>query len=123
MQVRTLVQKPKLEVLKKYAEKLIRCLPMSDVHFIAMLSNHELLPGNTNNQIKALPTSTDKASYILDNVIRPALDIDDTSSFDNLLSVIEHCGYAYVETLAHEIKSETINTGTGIVCIHMYSMA
>jgi len=117
------VQKPKLEVLKKYAEKLIRCLPMNDVRFIAMLSNHELLPGNTNNQIKALPTSTDKASYILDNVIRPALDIDDTSSFDNLLSVIEHCGYAYVETLAHEIKSETINTGTGIVCIHMYSMA
>ena len=39
-------------------------------------------------------------------MIKPALDIDDTSSFDNLLSVMEHCGYAYVEKLACEIKSE-----------------
>jgi len=118
-----LAQKPKLEVFKKYAERLIKCLPMNDVHFIAMLSNHKLLPGDTNNQLNAKPTPAEKASYFLNNVIKPALDIDDTSSFDNLLSVMKHCGYDHVEKLAHKIKSETTNTGPGIVCIHMYGIA
>jgi len=123
LQVRTLAQKPKLEVFKKYAEKLIRYLPMNDFHFIAMLFKHELLPEDTTSQLKVLPTPAEKASFFLSNVIIPALYIDDTSSFDNLLSVMEHCGYVHVEKLAHEIKSETINTGPGMVCIHMYSMA
>jgi len=123
LQVRTSAHKQNLKIFNKYTEKLIKCLPMNDVCFIAKLSNHKLLPGDTKDQLKAKPTPAEKASYFLDNVIKPALDIDDTSSFDSLLSVMEHCGYTHVEKLAREIKYETINTRTGIVCMHIYSMA
>ena len=115
-----------IQAYKDYVEKLIKCLPMDDVLFTTQLSNHNLLPGNTSNRIGSLPTQPDKASYFLNHVIKPALDIDDVSSFNSLLSVMEHCDYAHVKKLACEIKSEIdkrSNTKTGVcsyVCINMY---
>ena len=94
------------QVYTKYMEKLVRCLPMNDVLFIAKLSTENLLPGNTQSLIKSLPTSADKSSYFLSHVIKPSLDIDSTSSFDALLSVMEACEYAHVMTLATQIKDE-----------------
>ena len=94
------------EVYKTYIEKLVKCLPMDDTLFTTKLSTHKLLPGNTDSQLKALPTQATKAAYFLDHVIKPALDIDDVSSFDDLLSVMEHCGYAHMEKLSHEIRSK-----------------
>ena len=94
------------EVYKDYVEKLIKCLPMDDVLFTAQLSIHDLLPGNTSNKIVALSTQPEKASYFLNHVIKPALDIDDDSSFNSLISDMEHCGYCHVKKLACEIKSE-----------------
>ena len=93
-------------VYKNYVEKLIKCLPMDDAHFTAQLLRHNLLPSNTNNKIKALHTQADKASYFLNYVVKPALDIDHFSSFDNLLSVMKHCDFEYVKELADEIESE-----------------
>ena len=87
-------------------EKLVKCLPMDDTLFTTKLSTHKLLPGNTDSLLKALPTQATKAAYFLDHVIKPALEIDDTSSFDDLLSIMEHCGYAHVEKLSHKIKAE-----------------
>ena len=83
---------------------------MDDPSFTAMLCSCDLLPGNMSYELKRLPTQTEKAWYFLDHVIKSALDIDDNSKFDNLLSVMEHCGYAYVEKLSSEIKSEIDNT-------------
>ena len=94
------------EAYEKYSEKMIKCLPMNDTLFIAKLSSCKLLPGNTKNKLGALSTQTEKAHYLLHHVIEPALDIDDTSNFDNLLSVMEHCGYDHVRKLACEIKSQ-----------------
>ena len=102
LQVVTMAQKV---VYEKYVNKLGKCLPMDDNIFIAKLSIHKLLPGDINDRLKALPTPVAKASYLLDHVVEPALEIDDTSSFDYLLSVMEHCGYSHVEKLAREIKS------------------
>ena len=101
----------KIEVYEKYSEKLVECLPMEDCLFINKLSTHKLLPGNTGNLVKAdkaLPTQADKASHFLNYVIKPALRIDDTCSFDNLLSVMEHCDYIHVKNLACKIISEII---------------
>ena len=98
------------QVYTKYIEKLVRCLPMDDVLFIAKLSTEELLPGNTESSIKARPTSADKSAYFLSQVIRPSLDIDETASFDTLLSVMEACEYAHVKTLAAQIKNEIART-------------
>ena len=98
--------KPPLRAYEKYTEKLVKCLPMDDTLFLTKLSAYKLIPGDTNSQLKSLPTQAAKASYFLDHVIKPALDIGDISSFDNLLSVMEQCGYVHVEKLAFEIKSE-----------------
>ena len=86
---------------------------MDDILFIVSLSKHQLLPGNTRNKIETLPTQADKASYFLNHVIKPALDIEDTTSFGNLLSVMEQCGYDHVKKLACKIKSE-IDKGSSI---------
>ena len=108
------------EIYGKYSEKIIKCLPMNDTHFIAELFSCKLLPGDTNNQLEALPTPSKKAHYLLNHVIKPALDTDDTSSFDKLLYVMEHCGYDHVRKLACEIKSQ-IDKANDIesgVCVH-----
>ena len=47
-------------------------------------------------EILILPTHVDKAFYLLNHVIKPALDINNTYSFENLLSVIGQCGYDHV---------------------------
>lgn len=96
-----------VEVYNNYVEKLIKCLPMDDTNFINELSVQNLLPGSTQSQIKTLFTQVDKASYFLNHVIKPALDIDDTSSFDKLLSVMQYCGYDHVQNLSCKIKSES----------------
>ena len=110
-----MTEKSPLTAYEKYVDKLVKCLPMDDALFITELNKRKLLPGDTSSRLKALRTQADKAVYFLDHVIKPALDIDDISSFDDLLSVMEHCGYSHVERLACNIQSE-INKGnkTGI---------
>ena len=94
------------EAFDKYSEDMVKCLPMNDTLFIAKLSTFNLLPGNTNDQLQALPTQADKALYILNHVIKPALAIKDTSSFESLLSVMEQCGYDNVKRIACIMKSQ-----------------
>ena len=89
-----------------YVEKLVKCLPMDDTHFITMLTAQQLLPEGTQHRIKALSTQFDKASYFLSHVIKPAIDIDETSGFDKLLSIMQNCGYIQMERLAVTIKCE-----------------
>ena len=95
-----------MEAYDNYVEKLMKCLPMDDTHFIIKLSTQKLLPGNTQNKIETLSTQADKASYFLNHIIKPALEISETCTFHKLLSVMEDCGYVYVENLSHKIKSE-----------------
>ena len=102
-----------------YVEKLVKCLPMNDASFITKLSQQRLLPGNTQNEISTLPTPVKKAIYFLDSVIKPALEIGDSSNFEKLLSVMENCDYDHVEKLSGEIKSEInqqIGHKSGMTC-------
>ena len=91
---------------QNHLEKLVKCLPMDDTLFTTTLSAQQLLPGDTENKIKPLPTQADKASYFLSHVIKPALDIDETYDFDKLLSIMHNCGYNHVQKLALNIKRE-----------------
>ena len=117
MQVHTAItQKPHIKAYERYFDKLVNCLPMQDTLFIAILSARYLLPGNTNSAIETLSTPADKASYFLSTVVKPALVINDTSSFDSLLSFMECCGFDHLEKLACTIESEideAINTEQG----------
>ena len=95
-----------IRAYQNHLEKLVKCLPMDDTHFTTKLSAQQLLPGDTENKIKPLSTQADKASYFLNHVIKPALDINETSSFDKLLSIMQNCDYIHVEKLAVTIKCE-----------------
>ena len=112
------------ETFDKYSEELVKCLPMNDTLFIAKLSTFNLLPENTNDQLQGLPTQADKALYLLNHVIKPALAINDTSSFESLLSVMEQCGYDHVKILACIIKSQigkenNMDSGMYIYCSYV----
>ena len=117
-----MAQKPQIQIHQKYAmeyiDKLVTVLPMDDPVFIAKLSKHRLLPSDTDSHLKALSTRAEKSSYFLDHVIKPALDIRDSSGFVKLLSVMEDCGYDHVENLACEIKfkiDKASNVGSGMM--------
>ena len=99
-----MAEKPQIQAYEKYFGRLVGCLPMNDAHFIAELYMHKLLPGEINSQLKAIALQVDKASHFLDYVIKPALVSGNTSSFNNLLSIMENCGYDHVEKLGYEIK-------------------
>ena len=99
-----------IQAYQNHLEKLVKCLPMDDTYFITKLSAQELLPGNTDSKIKALSTQADKAMYFLSNVIKPALDIAETSNFNQLLSVMEKSGFTHVQKLAVTIKQEVGKT-------------
>ena len=93
-----------------HVEKLVKCLPMDDTHFVTKLSAQQLLPGDTESRIKALPTQAEKASYFLSHVIKPALDIDDASDLEKLVAIMLSCGYNHVQKLAGTIKFEIDNS-------------
>ena len=112
------------EAFDKYSEELVKCLPMNDTLFIAKLSTFNLLPGNINDQLQALLTQADKAVHLLNNVIKLALAINDTSSFENLLSIMEECGYDHMKRLACIIKSQ-ISKGNNMdsgTYVYMYTV-
>ena len=94
------------EVFQKYFYELTASLPMKDSLFIANLATHKLLPGDTRGQIEARATPADKASYFLDYIIKPSLDVEDVTYFNSLMKVMEESEYNHVRKLAHHIKCE-----------------
>ena len=113
------------EAYHKHIAKLVTCLPMDDVHFMTMLSIQKLLPGDMKNKIDALSTQAQKASYFLSHIINPALDIDENSDFENLLTVMQNCDYHDVQRLASTIKLEidqkkSYVSGTSIIICSTY---
>ena len=122
-----MAQKTQIKAYKKYYERMVQCLPMDDAQFIAKLYRHHLLPGDTNSQLETKTTPAAKASYFLSHVVKRALDGNDISSFNNLLSVMESCDYTDLNKLAHKNKSKNnkasdVEPGIAIVliCICMY---
>ena len=101
------------EVYRHYFGKLIKCLPMDDSLFLAMLSEHELLPGDTEGKVRSLTTQTEKATYFISHVIKPSLEVDSRVYFDKLLLVMTESGYKHVEEISSKIKSEIPSWGEG----------
>ena len=85
-------------------------LPMNDVTFTARLVSNYLLPGDLSNQVKSLATPSDKASHLLDCVIKPAVTIGVNRSFNKLLNVMEDSEYCNVKELAIMIRSKLQDT-------------
>ena len=95
-----------VQIYESYFEKLVKCLPMDDAHFITNLYGNQLLPGDTQDKLNSLSTQANKALYFLNHVIKPALDFDNTTGFTRLLSAMKACDYDHVQTLYHEINDK-----------------
>ena len=93
---------------EKYFSNLVEVLPMDDVTFKAKLSKNNILPNGVDAHIESLPTVSEKADYFLKRVIKPSITISQTKEFNNLIATMKECGYAHVERLASEMKSEII---------------
>ena len=94
------------ELYDNYFAKLVACLPMDDAVFIANLYGNQLLPGDINSTLKSKSSQAEKALYFLSQVIKPALDINETSSFAKLLTIMKECGYGHVQTLSQKINDD-----------------
>ena len=94
------------EVFKQFYYKLVVTLPMNDITFTAQLVSCNLLPGNLSKQVNSLATSSDKAAYFLDCVIKPAVTIGADRSFNELLNVMDDSEYCNVKELAQQIRSK-----------------
>ena len=103
-----------MKVYGMYMDKLVKVLPMDDITFTTKLAKYKILPDSVAAHIKSLPTQSDKADHFLKNVIKPSLDIDETSEFDNLLAVMESCGYSHIERLANKMKSDLDTESIGV---------
>ena len=81
---------------------------MDDSWFLAKLSEHNLLPGDTKNKVKSKTTQADMAEYFISHIITPSFEAGSTE-FDKLLLVMGESDYAYVKKLSCTIKSEIAN--------------
>ena len=93
-----------LPVFKSHYSKLVKLLPMNDVFFMSELYGNDLLPGDLKTKIESLPTSFERASKFLDNVIRPSVEINDSRKFHKLLSLMKEIDDFNVRELAEKIK-------------------
>ena len=107
-------------IYSNHVDNLVKSLPMDDAHFITNLSSQKLLPGDTESKIKSFSTQSEKASYFLSHVIKPALDIDNNSGFYNLLSVMRKCDYPHVVKLSDKITREVDKLKSGTIRMYMY---
>ena len=93
------------EVFRRFYVKLIKMLPMNDSLFLAELFACDLLPGNLEQQIEAKETPVDKATCFLNHRIKTDISIDDSTSFNKLLNIMEDSDYDNLKVLAEEIKT------------------
>ena len=102
------------DVFKQFYIKLIKTLPMDDSLFVAELFACGLLPGDLKHQIEAKKTLIDKATCFLDNKISRDISIDNSTSLNKLLTVMEQSDSDSLKDLAKQIRisleGETMNS-------------
>ena len=93
------------EILENYYQAIMYSLPMRDDSFLTELHRHNLLPATEKANLVSLSKSTERASYFLDNLIKPELLNDDTHTcLDVLLEIMMDSGYDNMVELAEKIK-------------------
>ena len=93
-----------LSVFKSYYPKLVKLLPMNNVCFMSELYGNDLLPGELKTKIELLPTSVERASKFLDNVIKPSVEVNDSRKFHILLELMKEIDDFNVRELAEKIN-------------------
>ena len=106
------------KVFTSYYSSLMQVLPMSDLNFIETLCRCKLLTENVKLDLQTMTKSTEKASYFLDNSIKPGLD---DKKFLKLLTAMKNSDHETVKDLAYELQVklllENLSSKDLITCI------
>ena len=94
------------ELFDYYYQGLINSLPMKNETFLEELRKHGLLSKDTSTALEKLLTSVERASYFLDNVIKPELVKNDFEGFNHLLNIMIDSKFPNAVELSKNIKSE-----------------
>ena len=100
-----------------YYQGLIHCLPMRNDLFLSQLQQYCLLSSDVSAALESLTTSAERASYFLDNGIKPSLKENNDSYFIKLLTVMKQSKHCNVVELAEKILKE-FNTASSTNLIH-----
>ena len=95
-----------LDLFEYYYQALMFSLPMKDHNFMEDLFKHDLLTGGFKAKLEALSVNKERATCLLDNVIKAGLAVGDKTCFVNLLIVMNNSKYDNVKDLAKQIESE-----------------
>ena len=101
------------ELFEHYHKTLAYLLPINDVTFMDGLLEHDLLSGDLKIKLESLSVHNQRASYFLNNVIKPGLAVGNNKSFVSLLSIMKCSKHDNVKELAKEIEHELV---TDIKC-------
>ena len=95
------------ELFEHYHQTLSFLLPMKDASFVEDLIKHDLFTSGF--KLESLSISKERASYLLDNVIKSELVLGYNKCFVDLLTVMSNSKYDNVKDLAKQIESEFDN--------------
>jgi len=95
-----------LEVFETYYHGMISLLPMREPHFILQLQSSSLLPTQVETILQSLRSSKEKASYFLDNVIKPELHDNVHNKLDQLLTLMMDDNNDDIKQFANKVKVE-----------------
>ena len=96
-----------MELFHHCYQNLVHSLPMENETFITELKKHGLLSEDISTKMVS-KTSVERASYFLDNVIKPDLCNNHVLSFNKLLKIMKESELENVKELTITIKSELI---------------
>ena len=108
------------EVFLNFYDKLVKSLPMKDAVFVAQLV--KLLPVDSRHKVgpeSHLTSPAEDATFFLNNVISPGIDIEYDEPFTTLLSEMEATDYSTLKHLASEIR-KAIQRGKNKMTFFMF---
>ena len=102
------------EAVQHFCVKLCTQLPLDNALFLAMVKEANLLPLDTGDSIRALPTRAEKVDYFLRKNIEPAAE----QNLPKLLNVMKNSGVSDLKELADEIQAKLSDGGIepGMFC-------
>ena len=110
-----------LQLFEQHYQNLVCSLPLKDTDFIEDLSKHDLLPENIKIQLEKQSKHKERASYFLDNVIKPGLIVGDNTCFVSLLTVMKNSHYDSVKDIAVLVESQCNDNVKG-KCVFLHNI-
>ena len=90
------------KIFNESYSQLVQLLPMKDPIFVDHLKR--LYPDNVMKRVNGRPTRAEGATFLLDNVIKPAIQSGNNKPFKNLLSVTKE--YDNLKNLTEKIEKD-----------------